>query len=208
MPFPMAGEPQHAAAEAPVAGSARHDHAVELVLAHLVAQRRVAARIFLLRELLVDRVPVIRRVAHVGERQRLVEARAHLLPGLVSGGTRRLDVHGRSLELARGLFGKPVPAAVKSGAGVFRNVRQSLQLPMLTGPPAASTASLARAKLATCSTVGFLSLLDVAVLDAVVDRPCGALGIEAAVDRPDAVLGQHVDGVFDRLLRLLGRLLR
>ena len=43
MPFPVAGEPLHAAAEAPVARSAGHDHAVELVLAHLVAQRLVAA---------------------------------------------------------------------------------------------------------------------------------------------------------------------
>src|SRR6476661_3216491 len=52
-----------------------------------------------------------------------------------------------------------------------------------------------------------LVFVDVAVLGAVVDRPCGALGVEAAVDRPDAVLGEHVDGVFDRFLRLVGGLL-
>src|SRR5215470_2432248 len=34
----------------------------------------------------------------------------------------------------------------------------NLHSPIVTGPPAASTASLASAKLATCSTVGFLSL--------------------------------------------------
>src|SRR5688572_1128593 len=48
--------------------------------------------------------------------------------------------------------------------------------------------------------------LDVAVFDRVVDRPLRSLGIEALVDRPDAVLGEHADGVFDRLLRLLGRI--
>ena len=91
VPFPMAGEPQHAAAEAPVARPARHDDGVELVLAHLAAQRGVAALVFLLGELLVDRVAVIRRVAHVGERQRLVELGAHDLPRLRAD-ARRLDV--------------------------------------------------------------------------------------------------------------------
>src|SRR5205807_2029141 len=35
VPFPMTGEPEHAAAEAPMAGTARDNHAIELVLAHL-----------------------------------------------------------------------------------------------------------------------------------------------------------------------------
>ena len=39
VPFPMAGQPGHAGAEAPVARAARHDDGVELVLAHLGAQR-------------------------------------------------------------------------------------------------------------------------------------------------------------------------
>src|SRR5205807_6191335 len=80
--------------EAPMAGTAGHDHAVELVLAHFLAQRPVAALIFLLGEMVVDRVPIIGRVVHVGERRVLVEARAHLFPWLVCGRTRRLDVHG------------------------------------------------------------------------------------------------------------------
>jgi hypothetical protein len=117
MPFPMAGEPLHATAEAPVAGSAGHDHAVELVLAHLVAQRLVAALVFLLGEMIIDRVAVIRRVVHVRERRVLVEARAHLVPALVSGGTRRLDVHGGSLDLARVCSESRLPPRISSRAG-------------------------------------------------------------------------------------------
>src|SRR6187402_1983148 len=49
-----------------------------------------------------------------------------------------------------------------------------------------------------------LRLFDVAVADAVVDRPLRALGIEAGVDRPHAVLGVALPGVLDRVLRLLG----
>src|SRR5262249_41415508 len=50
MPFPMAGQPEHAAAEAPVAWAARHDDDVEPLLAHLCAQRRVAAGVLILGE--------------------------------------------------------------------------------------------------------------------------------------------------------------
>src|SRR6516162_8087845 len=82
MPFPMAGQPQHAAAEAPVAWAAWHDQRVELVLAHFRPQRAVAAIIFSFGELLPHRVAVIRRVAHIGERQRLVEFGSHDLPSL------------------------------------------------------------------------------------------------------------------------------
>src|ERR1700719_17269 len=78
----------HARAKAPVAGAAGHDHAVELVRAHLVAQRRITARIFLFREMVVDRVPVIGRVVHVREGGVLIEPLAHFLPALVSRGRR------------------------------------------------------------------------------------------------------------------------
>src|SRR5258708_449706 len=63
----------------------KNDHAVELVLAHFLPQRPVAALIFLLAEMVVDRCPIIGRVVHVGERRFLVEARAHLFPWLVCG---------------------------------------------------------------------------------------------------------------------------
>src|SRR5262245_43229948 len=49
-----------------------------------------------------------------------------------------------------------------------------------------------------------LRRVDVAVCNAVVDRPLRALVIEAGVDRPHAILGLDVDGVLDRFLRLLG----
>src|SRR5499427_5228390 len=112
-----------------MARAARHDDAVELVLAHLCAQRPVAALIFLFGEMIIDRIAVIGRCVHVGERRVLVEACAHLFPRLVTG---------------------------RAGLDVHRI--QSLQFPMVTAPPAASTASLASAIFATCSTVGFLSL--------------------------------------------------
>ena len=43
VPFPMAGEPQHGAAEAPMARTARADRHIEVELAHLRAQRGEAA---------------------------------------------------------------------------------------------------------------------------------------------------------------------
>ena len=98
MPLPMAGQPGHAGAEAPVARPARHDHGVELVLAHLGAQRVVAALVFARRELLPDAVAVVRRVAHVGERQRLVELVADDVPGLRPERAAGLFVHGRSFQ--------------------------------------------------------------------------------------------------------------
>src|SRR6187549_1331901 len=69
--------------------------------------------------MVIDRVPVVRRVVHVRERRILVEARAHLVPALVSGGTRRLDVHGGVLDLARGLFGNPAPTPDQVRGGIF-----------------------------------------------------------------------------------------
>ena len=93
VPLPVAGEPGHAAAETPMARPARHDHGIELVLAHLVAQRRITAGVFFLRELLPHRVAIQRRVVHVGERSVLVEAGTDLLPGNGAGGQRDIDVH-------------------------------------------------------------------------------------------------------------------
>src|SRR5690242_5489439 len=52
--------------------------------------------------------------------------------------------------------GAPHHEAVKGRA--LRQEPYNLQSPIVTGPPAASTASWASARLATCSTVGFLSL--------------------------------------------------
>ena len=77
----MAGEPQHPAAETPVAWSAGYDGAVQAVLAHLVAQRGIAAGDLVRRELLVHRIAVVRRPAHRIERPVLVEPIAELFPG-------------------------------------------------------------------------------------------------------------------------------
>src|SRR5712691_9530184 len=125
----MAGQPDHAAAEAPMARPARHDDGVELVLLHLGAQRGVAASVFGRGELLPHAVAVIRRVAHVGERQCLVELAAHRLPRLRSERAARLFVHGT----------------------------YSVQLPILVRPPASSTASVASDSSTICSKLGFLS---------------------------------------------------
>src|SRR5437764_5658785 len=81
MPLPMAGEPQHAATKAPVARAARHDHAIEVRCTHFRADRRVTARVFFARELLVHGIAIIRRAAHHVERLVLVEARFELIPG-------------------------------------------------------------------------------------------------------------------------------
>ena len=121
-------------------------------------------------------------------------------PRLVRGRTLRLDVHGRDLlGFAHALFGKPVPTfpehalilAIADGDGAARgldrllgelNIRDLLD----RRPPV---------------------LVDIAVLSAVVDRPLRARGIEAGIDRPDAIFGQHVDGIFDRFFRFVRRFL-
>ena len=152
MPFPVAGQPQHAGAEAPVAGTAGRDHAVELVLLHLGAQRGVAARIFLGGELLVDRVAVIGRAPHIGEGQGLVELVADDLPRLrADRRAGRLHVHG-NLGTGRKMRRRGFGRAVRLGD-------YSMHLPILIGPPSDFTASLAIASLKTCSTVGFWSAL-------------------------------------------------
>src|SRR5215510_16542267 len=51
------------------------------------------------------------------------------------------------------------------------------------------------------------ALLDVAILGAIVDRPLRAGWIETGIDRPDAIFGQHVDGIFDRFPRFVRRFL-
>src|SRR5947208_15937661 len=93
----MAGQPLHAAAEAPMARAPWHNHAVEVVLAHLVAQRPVPPLVFLLGKMIIDRVTVIWRLVHVGEWRVLIQALAHLFPRLMRGRTRHLDVHGISI---------------------------------------------------------------------------------------------------------------
>src|SRR5262249_52592944 len=114
---PMAGQPQHSAAEAPVAGSAGHDHAIKIMLRHFRAQGLVAAFILGGGELCVDRVTVKRRVAHVVEQATIVQMPAKLFP-------------------RRGV------------ACVLRcpHKNQSLQWPIVVGPPAAASASLASLK--------------------------------------------------------------
>src|SRR5205807_5298879 len=96
----MAGQPLHAAAEAPMARAPWHDHAVEVVLAHLVAQRPVPPLVFLLGKMIIDRVTVIWRLVHVGEWRVLIQALAHLFPRLMLGRTTHLDVHGISILAA------------------------------------------------------------------------------------------------------------
>src|SRR5258708_36874930 len=101
--------------------------------------------------MIVDRVPVIGRVVHVGERRILVEPVAHLLPALMTLGKRRLDVHCRVLRCRvlrwRMLFSEnrfPPRSAPKDArerafdqvwGKLFRSMRYSFQLPKLTGPP-------------------------------------------------------------------------
>src|SRR5262249_38712565 len=51
-----------------------------------------------------------------------------------------------------------VPAFAGTTDERTANSFYNLHSPIVTGPPAASTASLASARFATCSTVGFLSL--------------------------------------------------
>src|SRR5262249_10708442 len=106
---------------------------------------------------------------------------------------------GDLLGVAHVLFGKPVPTflehalilAIADGDGAARgldrllgelNVRDLLdrRLPVL---------------------------LEVAILGAVVDRPLRTGWIETGIDRPDATFGQHVDGIFDRFSRFVGRFL-
>src|SRR5262245_17081216 len=92
VPFPMAGQPQHAPAKAPMARTSRDYHHIQLVLEHFRAQHMVAAVIFGLRELLPHAVPVVRRVAHIGEWQRLIELCSHNIPRLRAD-SRRTDIH-------------------------------------------------------------------------------------------------------------------
>src|SRR5882762_6734860 len=128
MPFPMPGEPQHPTAETPVARAARHDDAIELRGAHLGADRGVTARVFFCRELLVDRVTIVRRATHHVEGLVLVEAVLELVPG----------------------------QRLRAGWGVHV-IFQSLQLPIVCRPPSFSTASLASFISAICSKVSFFS---------------------------------------------------
>src|SRR5207248_8128530 len=96
--LPVPAEPQHAAAEAPVARTAGDHDAVEPELAHLRPQSFVAPRVLLRRELLVDGVAVVGRAVHAVEGLRLVEAVAKVVPG--KRGVRG-DGHGPPLGCKR-----------------------------------------------------------------------------------------------------------
>src|SRR5689334_6522234 len=111
----MPGQPEHAAAETPVTGAARNDHRIELMRPHLVAQRTVTALVFGPRELLPDRIAVVGRVAHVGERQGLIKLRSDDIPRLWTD-TRRTDVHS-GFSLLR--FAEPDLAARQSSVWIL-----------------------------------------------------------------------------------------
>src|SRR5580704_6454782 len=97
----MPGEPEHAAAEAPMARAARHDDGVELLLAHLAPQRLIAPLIFGFGELLPHAIAVVRRVAHIGEGQRLIELGADDIPRLRTDARRAdLGIHDVSSEIS------------------------------------------------------------------------------------------------------------
>jgi len=74
VPFPMAREPEHPAAETPVVWSARHDDAVKSSLSHLRPKCTVAPLVFSIGEALVNRVAVVWRVDHVVEKPPVIEA--------------------------------------------------------------------------------------------------------------------------------------
>src|SRR5262245_18481730 len=92
VPFPVAGQPQHSSAKAPMARTARDYHYIQLVLEHFRTQVMVTTVIFWLREMPPHGVTVIRRVAHIGERERLIESCSHIIPRLRAD-ARRTDIH-------------------------------------------------------------------------------------------------------------------
>src|SRR5215469_10288879 len=99
------------------------------------------------------------------------------------------------LVFAHVLFGKPVPAFPE----------RALILASADGDGAARRLDrfLGELNIRDLLDRRLPVLLDVAVLGAIVDRPLRAGGIETGIDRPDAIFGQHVDGIFDRLSRLV-----
>ena len=95
-----------------MARAGRSDHAIKFVLFHLVAQRGIAASIFLGGERLVDYVAVIGRATHIGKGQSLVELVANGFPGLRADGSagvrvfmgvppRIVENYGAPLQLLR-----------------------------------------------------------------------------------------------------------
>src|SRR5215470_13369985 len=108
----MASEPRHAAAEAPMARTAGHDHHIEFMGPHLVAQRRIAPGIFLRRKLLPHGIAIKRRVEHVAEWPVLIEPAAHLLPWHCAGRSRDVDVHSEHPAIVA----RPPAAATPSAA--------------------------------------------------------------------------------------------
>ena len=103
------------------------------------------------------------------------------------------------LGFAHALFGKPVPTfpehalilAIADGDGAARRLDRFL----------------GKLNIRDLLDRRLPVLLEVAVLGAIVDQPLRAGGIETGIDRPDAIFGQHVDGIFDRLSRLVRCLL-
>ena len=93
VPFPVPGQPGHAGAEAPVARSARAPRWRRACARASCRAARRSGVVFARRELLPDAVAVVRRVAHVGERQRLVELVADHVPGLRAERAAGLFVH-------------------------------------------------------------------------------------------------------------------
>ena len=117
------------------------------------------------------------------------------------GASRRVDHRAGSDEASTPASPSACLAMTPACASAY-----SVHLPIVTRPPASSTASSASLMFDTCSTVGFLaaSMSPFATLLSI--DHCVRFGIEAGVDRPDAVLGLALPGELDRLLRLLRRL--
>src|SRR5262249_21801036 len=89
-----------------------------------------------------------RRVRDVGRRHRYADVDlAHLLAVLRGGRS------GAEREHQRG--GRERNDAPEAAQGVTHGLGHSVQLPMVTRPPAASTAAAASLRSTTCSTLGF-----------------------------------------------------
>src|SRR5262245_54576151 len=92
VPFPVAGQPQHSSAKAPMARTARDYHYIQLVLEHFRTRVMVAPGTFCLRALLPHGVTVIRRVAHIRKMERQTEFCSPLIAPLRAD-ARRTDIH-------------------------------------------------------------------------------------------------------------------
>src|SRR5215471_17953890 len=122
----MAGQPEHPPAKAPMARTARNYHHVELVLLHFITQRTIAALVLGLRKLFPHSITVIGRIAHVGERQRLVELCSHDIPRLRAN-TWWNDIHCklpcRELALFAGCKNRSRSSVERLDIGFFGELR-------------------------------------------------------------------------------------